>query len=91
MELCWVHHRLVHEGGFGVEPEGKGQFTFHRPDGTAIPRSPTLPERPPDGIKDLNRQAGLHIDHHTGDCRWTGEQIDYHDAVFLLFQADGRL
>ena len=62
-----------------------------RPDGALIPRSPTLPERPPDGIERLNREAGLHIDHKTGDCRWTGEQISYDDAVSGLFQADGRL
>ena len=81
----------MHEGGFRVEPAGKGEFTFKRPDGSDIPRSPAQPERPPDGIKDLNRDAGLAIDHRTGDCRWAGEEISYDDAVMGLFQADGLL
>lgn len=34
--LCRFHHRLVHEGGFGVEAVGEG-FRFLRPDGTVLP------------------------------------------------------
>ena len=36
--LCRRHHRLVHEGGFGVEIRDS-QVVFTRPDGTEINRS----------------------------------------------------
>jgi uncharacterized protein DUF222/HNH endonuclease len=37
--LCWLHHRLLHEGGFRMrrDPDG-GALHFTRPDGREIPR-----------------------------------------------------
>lgn len=35
--LCFHHHRLVHEGGFGVRREGT-ELRYYRPDGRVIPR-----------------------------------------------------
>ncbi len=40
--LCRRHHRLVHEGGFGVEPGGTGDVTFVRPNGQRLDPSPSL-------------------------------------------------
>jgi hypothetical protein len=34
--LCGYHHRLVHEGGFGVRATDDGLFVFSRPDGSRI-------------------------------------------------------
>ena len=34
--LCSFHHRLVHEGGYGVRVDG-GEIRFTRPDGEVIP------------------------------------------------------
>jgi len=34
--LCGFHHRLVHEGGFGVRVTDDGVFVFTRPDGGRI-------------------------------------------------------
>ncbi len=34
--LCGFHHRLVHEGGFGVRATDDGVFVFTRPDGQRI-------------------------------------------------------
>lgn len=34
--LCWFHHRLVHEGGFGVHAPDDGVFVFTRPDGSRV-------------------------------------------------------
>ena len=36
--LCGRHHRLVHEGGYGIRKDHQGQRYFMRPDGRAIPR-----------------------------------------------------
>jgi hypothetical protein len=40
--VCRRHHRLVHEGGYGVERGVDGEVTFVRPDGRPIARSPSL-------------------------------------------------
>ena len=37
MLLCGHHHRLVHEGGFKVFVDHKGNQCFRRPDGRAVP------------------------------------------------------
>jgi hypothetical protein len=41
--LCRRHHRLVHEGGFGVERITDGALRFTRPDGRVIAAHPRLP------------------------------------------------
>jgi hypothetical protein len=40
--LCKTHHRLLHEGGFGLEadPTGRGQPIFKSPRGVRIPEVP---------------------------------------------------
>lgn len=49
--LCRRHHRLVHEGGFGVERLANSTIQFTRPDGRAITEHPQLPEvRVTDGL-----------------------------------------
>ncbi len=35
--LCTSHHRLVHEGGYGVERDPQRVLVFRRPDGRVIP------------------------------------------------------
>jgi hypothetical protein len=37
MLLCTQHHRLVHEGGFGIEKDYRDRWFFRRPDGRAVP------------------------------------------------------
>jgi len=41
--LCRRHHRLVHEGGFGLVKIADGRNRFTRPDGRAIDDHPRLP------------------------------------------------
>jgi hypothetical protein len=36
--LCSHHHKLVHEGGFGIRRDVEGEMWFRRPDGRVIPR-----------------------------------------------------
>ncbi|RLA09120.1 MAG: hypothetical protein DRQ59_13545, partial [Gammaproteobacteria bacterium] len=42
--LCRRHHRLVHEGGFGVERIADGTLCFTRPDGRVITNHTRLPD-----------------------------------------------
>lgn len=41
--LCRRHHRLVHEGGLGVERRADGRIRFSRPGGRFIEEHPRLP------------------------------------------------
>jgi hypothetical protein len=43
VELCSTHHRLLHEGGYRIEPRPDGTLAFHRPDGRRIPDCPQPP------------------------------------------------
>ncbi len=46
VQLCRRHHRLVHEGGFGVERGDHGGLTFRRPNGDEITLVPPLSPSP---------------------------------------------
>jgi hypothetical protein len=37
MLLCSKHHTLVHEGGFDIDRDFQGRWSFLRPDGIAVP------------------------------------------------------
>ncbi len=45
VNLCTHHHRLLHEGGFTVQPTASGEFAFRTPDGRLLRNVP----RPPRG------------------------------------------
>ena len=72
---------LVHDRGYLIAAARDGTFAFYRPDGTAIPASPALP------------QAGGTI----GDCHdaditpetiippWYGERLDLDHAIYVCF------
>jgi hypothetical protein len=36
--LCWFHHRLLHEGGYRIRRDYRGEYYFVRADGRTIPR-----------------------------------------------------
>ena len=72
--LCRHHHRLVHEGGYGVSRTNDGGLRFTRPDGRVI-AGPGAP-RATHGVEQLNRAVGLRIVAATGACRWLGERMD---------------
>ena len=103
--LCSFHHRLVHEGGYGVRVDD-GEIRFTRPDGGVIPPAGTahgrcfrgnICARPgstctADGaeqLKVLNTARGLTIDAGTARCRWRGERMDYDIAIDGLCRKAG--
>lgn len=60
--LCSRHHRLVHEGGFGIDKDYRDRWIFKRPDGIAVPEcgypaENTVDESPEIGINDLQRDS----------------------------------
>ena len=94
--LCGFHHGLVHEGGYGLKRTDDGIFIFTRPDGTRIEenggkcfRGNILPPLPPSNssfeecLQDYLKKhdPGLAITPETSRCGWTGESMDYSQAI----------
>ncbi|MFY9930402.1 MAG: hypothetical protein WAK82_20590, partial [Streptosporangiaceae bacterium] len=78
--LCKYHHMLVHKRGHIIAP-ADGGFSFHRPDGTELPTSPSLPEH-----------DGMIEDCHDADIApgtiippWYGERLDLDYAIAVCF------
>jgi hypothetical protein len=87
--LCRRHHRLVHEGGFGLETHPSGDFVFSLPDGETLPDSFAGRSRGNvEDITDANRRNGLNIDPSTAVPRWLGEEMDDQMAVQALIQKE---
>ncbi len=62
VQLCSYHHRLVHEGGFRVEPDGLAGFKFRRPDGRPIADAPRCEVARGAGLVRQHLRAGLRLD-----------------------------
>ena len=57
--LCDRHHRLVHEGGFGLSRKPDGSLVFRRPDGRVIPTTPSPIRGSASDLRERNRAAGV--------------------------------
>ena len=96
--LCSQHHRLVHEGGYGVRVND-GAIEFTRPDGREIPpagkphggcfRGNTSATVGAQRLAALNAASGVSIDARTARCRWGGERMDYDIAIDALCRESG--
>lgn len=93
--LCRFHHRLLHEGGFGLRVTDDGLFVFSRPDGSRIADAGCFrgnisgDSRRALGLSDLNKRDGLKIDSYTIRPNWTGESMDSSlvlDALVRLWE-----
>jgi hypothetical protein len=87
--LCGFHHRLVHEGGYGVAATDDGVFVFTRPDGRRVEENGATSfrgniSRTAPTLDVLNREAGLAITAETSRCQWRGERMDYSMAIEAL-------
>jgi hypothetical protein len=75
--LCRHHHRLVHEGGFGLARSITGAFHFNDPTGKRIPDAP---ERRFSGnffaVLSGNDESGITITPETPVPDWLGESMD---------------
>ena len=91
--LCRFHHRLVHEGGFGLAKLADGELQFTRPSGEVIPQAPETRSRGnASALIEENDQAGLNITSETTVPDWDGVRMDDDLAVSGLLQCrDGRM
>lgn len=87
--LCRHHHRLVHEGGFGLENDANGKPIFTTPDGTRVPECPETRFRGNVfAITAANRCAGIDIIPDTAVPLWNGEAMDDAMATDGLIQRE---
>jgi hypothetical protein len=86
--LCRKHHRLVHEGGFGIAKSLTGEICFTHPDGHTLPAGPD--RRFSGNVAALfteHEESGIHITPKTQIPNWLGEKMDDQLAVEgLLFR-----
>jgi HNH endonuclease/uncharacterized protein DUF222 len=81
ISLCKYHHMLVHDRGYLIAAARDGTFAFYRPDGTAVPASPPLPE--PSGM--IGDCHDADIDPDTIIPPWYGERLDLDYAIHVCF------
>ena len=90
--LCRLHHRAVHEEGYGVERAPDGALRFSRPDGRPLPDVPAPPGLPGDpvrALRDRNEASGLRLHALTTRPAWLGERLDVGYAIDVLHPLAG--
>ncbi|HEX9467769.1 MAG TPA: DUF222 domain-containing protein, partial [Acidimicrobiia bacterium] len=91
VELCWFHHRLVHEGGWDVRFDSDGELLAIQPNGNVLPRCWRPPAEVVDrGVEHLNRERGIEIDRTTCIPNWYGDPLDLGHITTSLWCADNR-
>ena len=90
IELCWFHHRLVHEGGWAVRVLERGEVIAINPQGNVISSVVERPAGVCTTIEQRNRAAGLAIDEKTIIPRWSGDALHLGDVVGGLEWLDER-
>lgn len=88
--LCRHHHRLVHEGGFGVSLSAEGLKRFTDPDGNIVASGQDTRFRGNVfSLQAIHRHEQLEIGPQTLPPYWTGERMDMEMAVDGLLRRDG--
>ena len=91
VELCWHHHRLVHEGGWNLRLDTNGEVLAIRPNGNVLPRVRPVHLHDQHGIERGNCQRGITIDPTTCIPRWYGDRLDLDHIVTGLLCVDQRI
>lgn len=88
--LCRHHHRLVHEGGFGVSLGTSGEKLFTDPVGNIVPTGPDTRFRGNVfSLHAMHQRDQLHIGPATLPPHWHGESMDMGMAIDGLLSRDG--
>ena len=84
--LCPVHHRSVHEGGWNIEADGLGGFSFLNPRAVPVPELALVPTRTsPDAVVRANADAGLAITPESIASLSEGEPMDLDCTMTAIF------
>lgn len=87
--LCSRHHRLVHEGGFGVARTADGSLLFRRPDDRPVRDVPSPARGSCVELRGRNRRARLRVDPDSAMPLGRGEPFDRELAVSGLLARAG--
>jgi len=86
--LCRRHHRLVHEGGFGLYKHD-GQVQFTDPQRNHLPQTGETRSRGNVfALTTTNDRNGIQITPDTGECLWDGQAMDDNDAMTCMLQLE---
>jgi len=81
VELCWFHHRLVHEGGWTLRFLEHDEVIALNPEGNVISSRVEPPEPVDSTIVERNRAAGLAIDATTVTPSWWNDPLHLGDII----------
>jgi hypothetical protein len=84
VELCWFHHRLVHEGGWSLRFLEHDEVIAITPNGNVISSRIDPPAHNNSTITERNRSSGLTIDEHTIQPRWWNDPLHLGDIIASL-------
>jgi hypothetical protein len=90
VELCWFHHRLVHEGGWNLRFDTDGEILAIRPNGNVLPRPRPPSPTDPEAVERSNVRLGVVIGPSTIIPRWYGDPLNLPDVVDGLLTARRR-
>jgi hypothetical protein len=84
--LCRFHHRLLHEGGYGVRRTRHG-LVFSMPDGTPLPKRPPRTRGDCEAVARDNKGQGVHDS--PGALRTEGDwyPLDLGSSVDVLLES----
>jgi Domain of unknown function (DUF222)/HNH endonuclease len=92
IHLCSHHHRLVHEGGYTIQPGHRGALRFRRPDGKPLPTTTSNATSHPHQLQHHNHQQALHITDQTCvPIIYPGDRLDLDWQIAGLAERDSRL
>jgi hypothetical protein len=87
--LCRHHHRLVHEGGFGIGKSTLGVIEFSNPAGEIILTGPARNSRGNAwSLFEQHSESGIHITPKTAQSLWLGEIMDDDMAIQVMLQLE---
>ena len=85
-ELCWHHHWLVHEGGWGLVAEADGELTAIQPNGERLTLRSVTIDPGDGGVETRNTHRGITIAPDTCIPRWYGDPLDLDHITTSLMQ-----
>jgi hypothetical protein len=90
LELCWFHHRLVHEGGWTVRFLEGGEVIAITPGGSVISNDIEPPAPVDSTLAARNVASGVAVDDRTITPNWWNDPLNLGDIVGGLAWRDDR-
>ncbi len=90
VELCWFHHRLVHEGGWTLRFLEHDEVIAITPSGNVISSTIEPPNRVASTIEQRNHGVGVAIDGTTITPNWWNDPLNLGDIIGGLEWLDER-